>query len=237
MLTIDPGLLNLQTGEKVLDAGCGTGRHTWELSRRDGCQVYCLDTDEVSLGRNLYVLKCMEDKRETNGSWCLIQGDVTHLPFMDCSFDKIVCSEVLEHIPDDNRGMEELVRVLKDGGILAVSVPTYITETVYWKISKDYYGFPGGHIRKYKEDELKNLLCRNNLQVFGIRHKHALHSIYWLLRCLFGIQNEGAKIPTLYHKFLVWGMHNRFVRRLESGLNLAFPKSVVIYTKKNKVKA
>jgi ubiquinone/menaquinone biosynthesis C-methylase UbiE len=107
------------------------------------------------------------------------------MPFKDGTFDKIICSEVLEHVVDDEEGVRELVRVLKDGGVLAVSVPAFLPESIYWKLSEDYHTNPGGHIRIYRQKEVVSLLRRHDLAVYAIRHKHAFHTVYWLLRCLF----------------------------------------------------
>ena len=61
--------------------------------------------------------------------------------------------------------------------------------------------------------------------------------MYWLLRCLFGVRNEKALVPAIYHKFLVWEMdsnrhRNRIFQRSESFLDNFFPKSLVVYLKK-----
>ena len=53
----------------------------------------------------------------------LVNGDATALPFADSSFDRILMSEVLEHVPDDAAALREAHRVLRPGGILAISVP------------------------------------------------------------------------------------------------------------------
>ncbi len=236
MLTIDYNLLGVQDGERILDVGCGHGRHSWEAYKRNGCLICALDIEEESLIKTRYVLRLMDEQANSKRNWLVIRGDAVNLPFKDAFFDKIICSEVLEHLSDDQQGVREMVRVLKDDGILAVSVPTYLTETVYWRISKDYYNHPGGHIRKYKSREIFNLLEQSNLHIYAIRHEHALHSIYWLLRCLFGVKNEKALIPALYHKFLVWDLKIRSkpIRLLESLLNLFFPKSIVLYARRGK---
>jgi ubiquinone/menaquinone biosynthesis C-methylase UbiE len=235
MITVDFDLIGVKPGEFILDAGCGGGRHTWELCKKNYCSVYALDIDDNSLRKSRDMLRLMEEVKEVNDSWLVLKGDVTNLPFKDAAFDKIICSEVLEHIPDDQKGVAELVRVLKADGTIAVSVPTYITEAICWRISKDYYGFPGGHIRKYKAHKLIELLTQNNLTVYATRRKHALHSFYWILRCLFGIRNENALIPRIYYRFLVWDLtnKNRFTRLLEGLLNPFIAKSMVIYARKS----
>ncbi|MDY6893425.1 MAG: class I SAM-dependent methyltransferase [Chloroflexota bacterium] len=234
MLTIDFDVLPIGSGEQVLDIGCGPGRHSWYICTLDHCSVCAMDYDLEPLQTAKGMLAAMDDENQTKGKWNVLQGNAMGLPFRDGTFDKIVCSEVLEHVLDDEQGVRELVRVLKNEGKLAVSVPCHFMESLYWKISEDYHTNPGGHIRIYHEHELIDMLQRNNLTVYAIRHRHAFHSIYWLLRCIFGVRREKALVPSLYHKFLAWEITNKnwFFVRLEGLLDHLFPKSVVIYTHK-----
>jgi len=234
MLTIDYDLIGIKDGERVLDVGCGEGRHSWEACKRNDCLVCALDIEEANLKKAHYTFYTMEQQGETKGKWLLARGNITSLPFKDASFDKVICSEVLEHIPDDIQGIKELVRVLKEDGKLGISVPSYLPEIICWRLSTSYHGKPGGHIRIYKASEITSKLKQNNLNIFAVRHKHALHSFYWISRCLFGVNNEKALIPALYHKFLVWEIYNnkKSVRLLDSFLNKFFSKSLVIYARK-----
>ena len=236
MLTIDYDLIGIRDGERVLDVGCGEGRHSWEACKRNDCLVCASDIDETNLKKAHYALYLMKQEGEIRGKWLLSRCNITSLPFKDASFDKVICSEVLEHVPDDLQGIRELVRVLKDGGKLAVSVPSYLPETICWKLSRDYHGKPGGHIRIYKAGEIISKLKQSNLEVYAVRRKHALHSFYWISRCLFGVNNEKALIPSLYYKFLVWDIHKRSrpVSLFDSFLNKFFSKSLVIYARKTK---
>ena len=238
MLTVDFNLIRIKGGEKVLDLGCGSGRHSWYVCKQDHCSVYAVDYDLESLQKAKYMLGLMDKENETKGKWLVIQGNAMTLPFCDKSFDKIVCSEVLEHVIDDEQATRELYRVLKDDGELAVSVPSYLPETIYWKISEAYHTNPGGHIRIYRKRQLIDMLKRNNLIVFAVKHKHAFHSIYWLLRCLFGVRNEKARIPAFYHKFLVWQIErdSGFLYRVEGFFDHLFPKSTVVYLRKASLK-
>lgn len=234
MITVEFALLGIEEGDCILDAGCGNGRHCWEAYKRNCSAIIGLDLDRDDLKKNNIVLDLAKEQGEGNGSYYLIQADVTSLPFKDGSFDKVICSEVLEHVPQDQEGIKELVRVLSDKGTIGVSVPHYFAESICWMLSKKYYGFPGGHIRKYKTKHLINLLRSNGLTIYAIRRNHSLHSFYWILRCLFGIKKENALIPSLYHKFLSRDVNNEnWARRwLESSLNWFIPKSIVIYAHK-----
>jgi len=234
VLTVNFKLFRIEDGDNFLDVGCGEGRHSFEAFRLGSRMVCSLDMDDVSLRKTQYVLHYMGTQQVSNGSWHVMFGDALRLPFKDESFDKIICSEVLEHVADDDRGISELVRVLKPGGSLAVTVPTYLTEAVYWALDEDYYNHPGGHVRKYKAQELISSLRRHNLAVYAIRYEHAFHTIYWLLRCIFGLKNEKARVPALYHKFLVLQIvtRSKFAQRMERIFNFVFPKSIVIYTRK-----
>ena len=234
MLTVDYRLLNIGKGERVLDAGCGEGRHSFEACKVEGSYVCALDLSHEDLRKVRYVLGCMDEGNETGGCWTVMKGDVLNLPFRDGSFDKIICSEVLEHVANDNRGISELVRVLKVGGIMAVTVPTYLSESIYWTLSEYYHNNPGGHIRKYEAQQLVAALRRNNLRIFALRWEHAFHTIYWFLRCAFGLKNEKAFIPALYYSFLEKEIisQSKFVRFMEGICNYFFPKSIIVYTQK-----
>ena len=235
MLTIDYSLLGIRDGDRVLDVGCGTGRHSWEACRHTRCLVYALDINSEELVRAKGMFMAMDAQGESRGQWILLQGSTMNLPFRSGSFDKIICSEVLEHVPDDQQSIREMARVLKDEGIIAISVPNYLPEAICWRISSRYHNRAGGHVRIYRSGELLAPLRKNNLHIYATRRKHALHSIYWICRCLFGVDNDKALIPSLYHKFLVWDIKTnaRPVRWLEGLLNRFFPKSMVVYAGKN----
>ena len=234
MITVEPDLLGIKDGDITLDAGCGNGRHSWEVYSKNHTSIIAFDIDAVCVKKNMYLLALLETKGNIEGSYHLLMADVTKLPFKAGSFGKIICSEVLEHIPEDNIAVEELVRVLSKDGAIGISVPHYLAESICWKLSGEYYGFPGGHIRKYKTRELLALVDTAGLSVYATRHKHAFHSFYWILRCVFGVKKEHAPIPAFYNKFLEWDLRtkHRFFRWLEGPLNHLCPKSVAIYTRK-----
>jgi SAM-dependent methyltransferase len=109
------GFIDPAPGDRILDNGCGLGFYLHLLCRLSRAEVWGIERDQVRLrtaGRDPEASRAR-----------LVQGDVTALPFASASFDKVVCSEVLEHLDDDARGASEMARVLKPGGVCAVTVP------------------------------------------------------------------------------------------------------------------
>jgi SAM-dependent methyltransferase len=232
MLTVDFSVLDLKPGSRVLDAGCGGGRHVSEAYRRRGVHVVGLDRnlEDITASRNL--IRMMDHEEEGGGgAWMTMAGDVTRLPFADDSFDLVICSEVLEHIPEDDRAIAEIIRVLKPGERLAVSVPRFLPETICWALSKEYRNEPGGHIRIYRKRQLIDRLESAGVRCVGTGWAHALHAPYWWLKCLVGTGNKKSRAVNLYHRMLVWDIVNRpwLTRTLERWLNPLIAKSCVLY--------
>ena len=117
LLTVDFGRLGVGTGNRVLDIGCGGGRHAFESYRR-GADVVALDRDEGQLSKVAATFAAMAETGEATPTSTAqtVCGDALAIPFPDESFDRIIAAEVLEHIADDRAAMAEIVRVLAPGG-------------------------------------------------------------------------------------------------------------------------
>ncbi len=232
MLTVDFDRLRLSPGCKVLDVGCGEGRHTCEAYARKGITAVGLDLchDDVASTRDM--LRAMEGSGMSGGGiWQTISGDCTKLPFTDGFFDAVICSEVLEHIPDNRKAAAERVRVLKSDGVLAVSVPRYLPESICWALSEEYYHTEGGHIRIYTRESLLALIQNTGMRLRSSHFAHSLHSPYWWLKCAVGLNNEDSRLVKLYHRFLVWDIMKKpwLTRSLDKLLNPFIGKSCVYY--------
>lgn len=235
MLTVNFQRLSVGPGTRVLDLGCGMGRHSHEALRR-GATVTAADIDRKALKHVEAVAAAMLEAGEVTegGSLVVATADALKLPFSDGSFDVVIVSEVFEHIPEDRAGMAEVFRVLRPGGVAAVTVPRYLPEAVCWLLSTEYHSNRGGHVRIYQGDVLQERLRRAGLRVTGTAHAHALHSPYWWLKCAVGVRRDDALPARLYHRFLVYDMMRRplWTRTLESALNPLLGKSLVVYAEK-----
>ena len=237
MLTIRFDRLGLRPGAMFLDAGAGFGRHAFEAARK-GATVFALDwaQEEVVGTRNTFgaMIEAREIPDVTYGG--ALRGDATRLPFADGTFDVVVTSEVLEHIQDDVTAISELHRVLKPGGTLGVTVPTWWPEKINWMLSDEYHApkSPGGHVRIYSATELKAKLRTAGFDIVGQHHAHALHSPYWWLKCAVGPSNNDHRAVAAYRRFLEWDIvkQPRGMKVVERVLSPVLGKSYVVYARR-----
>lgn len=237
MLTVRYRDLGLHSGDRVLDLGCGGGRHAFEAARR-GARVVAVDLDLAELKD---VDQLFEGMRRTGelapGSGCAVVGaDALHLPFPDSAFDRIIASEVMEHITDDIAAACELARVLRPGGVMAVTVPSWFPEKICWALSEEYHApfVEGGHVRIYRRRHLRSCLASAGLLTERSHRTHALHSLYWWLRCAVGPRNESHILVRAFRRLLTWEIvtQPRSGRIVEWLLSPLLGKSLVVYARK-----
>lgn len=127
--------------ENILDVGCGSSKILQSLPSAVGLDI-CLEK-----------LRFMQ---RTNA--LLVTGDAHHLPFLDGTFETVICSQMIEHVPDTERILRELRRVLKTGGYLILGTPDYATwqwrvvEPIYHRVLPDAYA--GEHVTHFTRESV-----------------------------------------------------------------------------------
>ena len=232
MLTARFKHLDLKPGDTVLDLGCGEGRHVHGLHMLGGLDVIGVDLDEASLEKAREGLATLPTR--SDGETRFQTGDATALDFADDTFDAVICSEVLEHLPDYGAALHEIRRVLKPSGKLCVSVPHGWPERLCWRLAPPPNGYafePGGHIRIFDEIDLKTSVEIRGFRLIKRHHAHAIHAPYWWLKCAFWDRRDDHPWVKAYHRFLVWDLMKKpwLTRGLDALLNPLMGKSLVMY--------
>ena len=146
---------------RVLENGCGVGIYLQHLTPRAG-SIVGLEFDDERV------------REARTRSQNLINGASEQLPFSTASFNVILSHEVLEHVRDDHRSVEEMVRVLKPGGVIVLFVPNlgypYETHGIYWRGRYRFGNIPlvhylpsrwrqwlAPHVRAYSTHDLQQL--------------------------------------------------------------------------------
>jgi len=239
MLTIDLDALDFSPGARVLDLGCGQGRHIHNIYYRAPVHAVGIDLspEDAALTRDGLTYFPPPAPR-TGGvpSAHILVADAARLPFACQAFDIVICSEVLEHIQNYKAALQEITRILKPGGTLALSVPRAWPEWVCWTLSNDYHTSPGGHVRIFNAQALTQDVRNCGFTLTRAHGAHALHVPYWWLKCLFWRRRDTLWLIRLYHKILIWDLTRRpwVTRALEAMLNPFMGKSVVLYFSKGR---
>jgi SAM-dependent methyltransferase len=232
--SIDPALLDIGADDRVIDLGCGTGRHVLELSKIPSNIIGAdISRNDIRAGR--YLLEIMRRRKEVRARVHWLQTAGERLPFKDGAFDRVICTETLEHVDDDSVLARELARVLKPGGILAISVPDEFSERIFWKLSKNYRTHAGGHVRIYRRPQIVALLRDAGLSPYAVRYRHSLETAYWLSHIAFW-SDWGKQGPiTRAFRSILDSQRSResaIVTALDDIGNRVLPKSIVVYSRK-----
>ena len=136
-------------GRPMLDAGCGTGLNLQGLP--EGSTGLDLNP------RNLAMV------RERLPLHTAVEGDLEAMPFADASFATVICTEVLEHVPDPRLALREIRRVLKPGGVLIGSVPA---RSAIWRLRFLSSTCPGNEPfhNEYRAEEVREMLAGFDIQ-------------------------------------------------------------------------
>ena len=230
LLTVDLERLDVQPGQLVLDAGCGEGRHCFGCLSR-GARAIGFDLDLSAMRDASKRLRSEAKAASSTGE--MTQGNIFELPFDNATFDRVICSEVMEHVHDYRAAAAELARVTRPGGRLAITIPTATSEHLYLRLGDEYFESPGGHIRIFKPRQLAEGLASAGLATRGVGFAHGFHTPYWVLRSIMHLPDaDDSRLVTAYRHFLIRATGSRLMERLEGWLDYICPKSLILYAEK-----
>jgi 2-polyprenyl-6-hydroxyphenyl methylase / 3-demethylubiquinone-9 3-methyltransferase len=158
-------------GTRVLDVPCGQGFYLHRYHAVEPlCPVIGVELDAATLERGRQAIAHLGVP--------LTRASIYSLPFEHEAFDAVICSEVLEHLADDVAGLREVRRVLRPGGIVAITVPN--SNYPFWwdPINKTIEALTGRHIKRgplagiwaghqrlYTRDSLRRTVCEAGLEI------------------------------------------------------------------------
>lgn len=145
----------------ILDCACGRGFYLNMYRYVSGCKLVGLELDAAIIQKARRNVGHLPDIT-------LIRGNIYALPFPDNTFDGVILSEILEHVDDDVAGLREVLRVLKPGGVAAITVPNanypFLWDPINWTLERVFNthigrgplaGIWANHVRLYRHEQLR----------------------------------------------------------------------------------
>ncbi len=224
---------------RVLDLGCGPG---WAVVEAAGQGAEAFGAD-VSISLLQQAVSNTQNAKVTKQP-CFLMAGSDAVPFLDASFDLIICTELIEHTFKTAETLSEINRLLKPGGQCIFSFPVKWVENLICFFEPSFMKY-SGHVRQFSLGEMKNILKEHGLTVVKTHRKYFEWSLYWLFKAIC------KKIPQVDRTGNQYGQsaaeprldyyYKHFWRRLSGwkiGLpvfwlgNLVFPKSHVLLVQK-----
>lgn len=218
-------------GAVILDAGCGDAPHSAFFAGQD-VTIILADVlpDSVALAAAATARA---------GSAATVRELVTDcapLPLPDASVDRVVATEVLEHVPDPAAFLAELVRVSKPGALLLLSVPDARSEELQRPFAAPDYFVPPNHVRVFAEGQFQALVRDAGLSIEHRQFDGFYQSLWWSFFWV-SAQPEVKEPwhPLLAHWMRTWAALLATDRgpELKAALDAVIPKSEVIVARKD----
>lgn len=175
----------------VLDVGCGVGTIDFFLSKGHkkiiGVDISKLAIDQARKSKDALGIKNVE----------FIQADITKSWLKNSKYDYLICSEVLEHVLNDEELIKNLYSKLKDGGVAIFSVPSKNAPLFKMGLLEDF-DKKVGHVRRYSVTEIEGKLIKHGFITLETRRTESV-----LRNSLYTFKSLGILIKLLRHKLVI----------------------------------
>ena len=156
------------------------------------------------------------------------------IPVRDGFASVVICTEVLEHVPDPVRLMAELVRVGAPGARYLISVPDPGSEAVQRKLADESFFRVPNHLRVFGRDEFVRLLLDGGLLIENIQGYGFFWSVWWAFYWSCEAAGLGREHPALIHWARAWTaiLESPDGPKIKAALDAVVPKSQLIIARK-----
>jgi 2-polyprenyl-3-methyl-5-hydroxy-6-metoxy-1,4-benzoquinol methylase len=212
--------------DMVADIGCGDGGNSIFCARH-ASMVIAVDINPQSVATTERRLQA-----EPNTRYSALLSDGNTLPIEARTIDKIICTEVLEHVDSPNEFMSELVRIGKPGSMYLLTVPDALSEQVLKRVAAPSAYQKPNHVRVLSREDFEALVLGAGLQILDHRYR----SFYWAVWTALAWKCGGlnGKHPVLDHWATAWAelLQSPGGQACKEALDLAMPKSQAIIARK-----
>jgi SAM-dependent methyltransferase len=214
--------------DTFLDVGCGNGGATM-FAARHGCEVIATDV----LPEKVRALERGLAGAGATRFRCVVSNS-DPLPVDDASVTRVACSEVMEHVPDPDRFLSELVRVGKPDALYLLTVPDPASEAVQRELAPESYWREPNHVRVFSREGFTATINRAGLTVEARHSVGFFSSMWWALFWCAEATLEDCDRPLLNAWDRTWAelLNHPHGMRVKQALDRAMPKSQIVVARK-----
>ena len=216
--------------DTVVDVGCGQGGYI-AFAGQQGAHVVFADIDPQNVAMTERGARATRARAVTP-----IVSDCSPIPLPDGFATVVICTEVLEHVPDAAAMMCELVRIGAPGARYLLSVPDPASEAWQKSLAPPKYFQPPGHVRIFERAAFKSLVADHGLTIERWHAYGFYWSVFWAMFWSCGVP-LGTSHPALEHWTQAWGalLQTANGKQVKAVLDGSIPKSQLILARKNDV--
>jgi 2-polyprenyl-3-methyl-5-hydroxy-6-metoxy-1,4-benzoquinol methylase len=229
---ICPGV-KIHNHHTVADIGCGGGGISNFCAQQDAHIMFMdIDVEKVNALEQRLLAK-------NKSKFDALIGDCTNIPIDDASCDVVICTEVLEHVDEPGKVIQELARIGKPGAHYVLTVPDPAGELLMKATAPAAYFEKPNHIRVFNRDEFERLVVSAELNIIQRSFHGSYGTMLWMMHWMTHLTTEDPMGPPWEQTSLNWSklwaeiLSHPNGKMIKSALDNVIPKSQVIIAKKN----